>query len=80
MRVIFNCARMAYTEGWLIFMIALGSAIFSEAVNWLFVYRTATYKNLRSNIDKATKKCELVLKSLVVLLLICVCLFARMWV
>eukprot|EP00243_Klebsormidium_subtile_P002712 TRINITY_DN15505_c0_g1_i1.p1 TRINITY_DN15505_c0_g1~~TRINITY_DN15505_c0_g1_i1.p1 ORF type:complete len:186 (+),score=39.96 TRINITY_DN15505_c0_g1_i1:220-777(+) len=49
---------MAYTEGWLILLIALGSALFSEAVNWLFVYRTATYKNLRSNIDKATKKLE----------------------
>lgn len=53
---------MAYTEGWLILLIALGSALFSEAVNWLLVYRTATYKNLRSNIDKATKKCELVLQ------------------
>jgi hypothetical protein len=49
---------MAYTEGWLILLIALGSALFSEAVNWLLVYRTATYKNLRSNIDKATKKLE----------------------
>jgi hypothetical protein len=51
---------MAYTDGWLILLIALGSALFSEAVNWLLVYRTATYKNLRSNIDKATKKRELV--------------------
>ncbi|RAL43776.1 hypothetical protein DM860_014277 [Cuscuta australis] len=34
------------------------AAIICEAISWLLIYRTASYKSLKSSIDKASKKLE----------------------
>lgn len=34
------------------------TAVICEAISWLLIYRTSSYKSLRSHIDKAAKKLE----------------------
>ncbi|RAL50005.1 unnamed protein product [Cuscuta campestris] len=38
--------------------ISICTAIICEAISWLLIYRTASYKSLKSSIDKASKKLE----------------------
>eukprot|EP00899_Mesostigma_viride_P007981 jgi/Mesvir1/17184/Mv07605-RA.1 len=47
-----------YTDSLIILGISFLSACFCEAISWLLIYRTAEYKQLRSSIDKNSKKVE----------------------
>lgn len=38
--------------------ISVCTALVCEAISWVLIYRTASYKTLRSSIDKASKKLE----------------------
>lgn len=47
-----------YADSLTVVGISLCTAIVCEAISWLLIYRTTSYKNLRSSIDKAAKKLE----------------------
>eukprot|EP00245_Coleochaete_scutata_P007628 TRINITY_DN23120_c0_g1_i1.p1 TRINITY_DN23120_c0_g1~~TRINITY_DN23120_c0_g1_i1.p1 ORF type:complete len:183 (+),score=39.50 TRINITY_DN23120_c0_g1_i1:90-638(+) len=49
---------MKYGDSLLILAISFGAACFCEALSWLIIYRTPGYKNLRTSIDKTSKKLE----------------------
>ncbi|KAK6941951.1 Integral membrane protein EMC3/TMCO1-like [Dillenia turbinata] len=38
--------------------VSLCSAVICEAISWILIYRTSSYKSLRSSIDKASRKLE----------------------
>lgn len=42
--------------------ISLFTAFFGEGVTYLLVYRTETYKKLKLEIEKQTKKCKFLIK------------------
>jgi len=42
----------------LIVFIALATALFSELLTYLLIYRTDQYKKLTSEVEKSTKKLE----------------------
>lgn len=48
-----------YSDSLTIVSISIGTAFLCEAISWLLIYRTSSYKSLRSSIDKASKKLEL---------------------
>lgn len=51
-------ATARYGDGLLILGISFASAWICEGISWLLIYRTSSYKSLRSTIDRTTKKLE----------------------
>ncbi|KAK3019119.1 hypothetical protein RJ639_045336 [Escallonia herrerae] len=49
---------LKYSDGLTVFGISACTAVVCEAISWLLIYRTASYKSLKSTIDKASKKLE----------------------
>ncbi|XP_035544528.1 calcium load-activated calcium channel-like [Juglans regia] len=47
-----------YSDSLTVVAISFCTAIVCEAISWLLIYRTNSYKSLRSSIDKAAKKLE----------------------
>ncbi|KAG2683282.1 hypothetical protein I3760_10G024800 [Carya illinoinensis] len=47
-----------YYDSLTLVAISLCTAVVCEAISWLLIYRTNSYKSLRSSIDKASKKLE----------------------
>ncbi|KAH7512363.1 hypothetical protein FEM48_Zijuj12G0082800 [Ziziphus jujuba var. spinosa] len=47
-----------YSDSLRVVGISICTAIVCEAISWLLIYRTNSYKSLRSSIDKAAKKLE----------------------
>ncbi|XP_047336490.1 calcium load-activated calcium channel-like [Impatiens glandulifera] len=51
-------SHMKYGDGLTIVGVSICTAIVCESISWLFIYRTGSYNNLKSSIDKASKKLE----------------------
>lgn len=51
-------AAFKYADSLTVVAISVCTAVVCEAISWLLIYRTASYKTLRSSIDKAAKKLE----------------------
>ncbi|KAB1222407.1 Transmembrane and coiled-coil domains protein 1 [Morella rubra] len=51
-------ASFKYADSLTVVAISFCTAIVCEAISWLLIYRTNSYKSLRSTIDKAAKKLE----------------------
>ncbi|GAB4843764.1 hypothetical protein Ancab_013729 [Ancistrocladus abbreviatus] len=49
---------LKYSDSLSVVGISICTAIICEAISWLLIYRTASYKSLRSSIDKSSKKLE----------------------
>ncbi|PKU70946.1 calcium load-activated calcium channel-like [Dendrobium catenatum] len=47
-----------YADSLVVVGISIGTAFLCEGISWILIYRTNTYKSLRSSIDKASKKLE----------------------
>ncbi|CAL9100265.1 unnamed protein product [Musa textilis] len=47
-----------YADSLVVVGISVCTAFLCEAISWLLIYRTSTYKSLRSSIDKASKKLD----------------------
>ncbi|KAL6133817.1 hypothetical protein ACLB2K_066050 [Fragaria x ananassa] len=47
-----------YSDGLTVVGISICTAVICEAISWVLIYRTNSYKSLRSSIDKAAKKLE----------------------
>ncbi|KAL4578265.1 hypothetical protein LXL04_014385 [Taraxacum kok-saghyz] len=47
-----------YSDGLTVVGISFCTAVVCEAISWLLIYRTTSYKSLKSSIDKASKKLE----------------------
>ncbi|XP_020576235.1 calcium load-activated calcium channel-like [Phalaenopsis equestris] len=47
-----------YADSLVVVGISIGTAFLCEGISWILIYRTSTYKSLRSSIDKASKKLE----------------------
>lgn len=47
-----------YGDSLTILGISIATAFLCETISWLLIYRTSTYKSLRSSIDKASKKLD----------------------
>ncbi|XP_017608161.1 uncharacterized protein LOC108454267 [Gossypium arboreum] len=48
-----------YSDSLTVVAISFCTAIVCEAISWLLIYRTNSYKSLKSSIDKAAKKLEI---------------------
>ena len=55
---LFNFSSYKYSDSLTVVGISFCTAIVCEAISWLLIYRTNSYKSLRSSIDKAAKKLE----------------------
>lgn len=51
-------AGFKYSDSLTVVGISLCTALVCEAISWLLIYRTSSYKSLKSTIDKASKKLE----------------------
>ncbi|CAN0879145.1 Calcium load-activated calcium channel [Linum grandiflorum] len=51
-------ASFKYGDSLTVVGISLCTAIVCEAISWILIYRTSSYKSLKSSIDKASKKLE----------------------
>ncbi|PSS36288.1 Calcium load-activated calcium channel like [Actinidia chinensis var. chinensis] len=51
-------ANLKYSDGLTVVGISVCTAIVCEAISWVLIYRTTSYKSLKSSIDKASKKLE----------------------
>ncbi|KAL0334245.1 UNVERIFIED_CONTAM: Calcium load-activated calcium channel [Sesamum angustifolium] len=49
---------LKYSDSLTVVGISICTAVVCEAISWLLIYRTASYKSLKSSIDKASKKLE----------------------
>ncbi|XP_074562700.1 uncharacterized protein LOC141819256 [Curcuma longa] len=47
-----------YGDGLAVVGISIGTAFICELISWVLIYRTSSYKSLRSSIDKASKKLD----------------------
>ncbi|XP_050382471.1 uncharacterized protein LOC126799332 [Argentina anserina] len=47
-----------YSDSLTVVGISICTAVICEAISWVLIYRTNSYKSLRSSIDKAAKKLE----------------------
>jgi hypothetical protein len=45
------------SDSLLIIFISLFTALLSEGLSWLLIYRTDKYKRLQSEVEKQSKKC-----------------------
>lgn len=50
--------NLKYSDSLAVVGISFCTAIVCEAISWILIYRTNSYKNLRNSIDKAAKKLE----------------------
>ncbi|KAL1814220.1 hypothetical protein DCAR_0626640 [Daucus carota subsp. sativus] len=50
--------QFKYSDSLTVVGISICTAIVCEAISWLLIYRTSSYKSLKSTIDKASKKLE----------------------
>ena len=46
------------SDSFLIIFISFFTALLSEGLSWLLIYRTEKYKNLKSEVEKQSKKCK----------------------
>ncbi|GAV63980.1 DUF106 domain-containing protein [Cephalotus follicularis] len=51
-------SSLKYGDSLSLIGISFCTAVICEAISWLLIYRTNSYKSLKSSIDKATKKLE----------------------
>ncbi|MCE3050292.1 hypothetical protein HAX54_046846 [Datura stramonium] len=51
-------SNIKYSDSLTLVGISIGTAIVCEAISYLLIYRTTSYKSLKSTIDKASKKLE----------------------
>ncbi|XP_052172011.1 uncharacterized protein LOC127787955 [Diospyros lotus] len=51
-------SNLRYSDSLTVVGISVCTAVVCEAISWLLIYRTASYKSLKSSIDKASKKLE----------------------
>uniref|UniRef100_A0A5B7B4Y7 Calcium load-activated calcium channel n=1 Tax=Davidia involucrata TaxID=16924 RepID=A0A5B7B4Y7_DAVIN len=51
-------SNFKYSDSLTVVGISVCTAVFCEAISWLLIYRTTSYKSLKSSIDKASKKLE----------------------
>ncbi|KAB2608069.1 transmembrane and coiled-coil domain-containing protein 1 [Pyrus ussuriensis x Pyrus communis] len=49
---------LKYSDSLTVVGISFCTAVICEAISWVLIYRTNSYKSLRSSIDKAAKKLE----------------------
>lgn len=49
---------LKYSDSLTVVLISLLTALLCEAISWLLIYRTTSYKSLKTSIDKASKKLE----------------------
>lgn len=49
---------LLYGDSLIILAISFASAMICETVSWILIYRTDSYKSLRSTIDRASRKLE----------------------
>ncbi|GFY80736.1 transmembrane/coiled-coil protein [Actinidia rufa] len=54
----FFFANLKYSDGLTVVGISVCTALVCEAISWVLIYRTTSYKSLKSSIDKASKKLE----------------------
>ncbi|XP_065857462.1 uncharacterized protein [Euphorbia lathyris] len=47
-----------YSDSLTVVGISVCTAVVCEAISWILIYRTSSYKSLKSSIDKASKKLE----------------------
>ncbi|XP_057496433.1 uncharacterized protein LOC130781290 [Actinidia eriantha] len=50
--------NLKYSDGLTVVGISVCTALVCEAISWVLIYRTTSYKSLKSSIDKASKKLE----------------------
>ncbi|ONK75042.1 uncharacterized protein A4U43_C03F12720 [Asparagus officinalis] len=53
-----SSSSFRYGDSLTILVISICTAALCELISWLLIYRTSTYKSLRSSIDKASKKLD----------------------
>ncbi|KAF6150236.1 hypothetical protein GIB67_000110 [Kingdonia uniflora] len=51
-------SSLKYSDSLTVVGISFCTAFLCEGISWLLIYRTSSYKSLRSSIDKASKKLE----------------------
>ncbi|GJZ69166.1 calcium load-activated calcium channel-like protein [Tanacetum coccineum] len=51
-------ASSKYSDGLTIVLISFFTALICEAISYILIYRTTSYKSLKSSIDRASKKLE----------------------
>ena len=51
-------SSLKYSDSLTVVGISFCTAFICEAISWVLIYRTNSYKSLRSSIDKAAKKLE----------------------
>lgn len=51
-------SHLKYSDSLTVVAISIFTAVICEAISWLLIYRTSSYKSLKSSIDKASKKLE----------------------
>ncbi|XP_019154162.1 PREDICTED: calcium load-activated calcium channel-like [Ipomoea nil] len=51
-------SHLRYSDSLTVVGISICTAVICEAISWLLIYRTNSYKSLKSTIDKASKKLE----------------------
>ncbi|KAL5727666.1 hypothetical protein ACHQM5_000835 [Ranunculus cassubicifolius] len=54
----FSLPSPKYSDSLIVVFISICTAFLCEAISWILIYRTSSYKSLRSSIDKASKKLE----------------------
>ncbi|KAL3534125.1 hypothetical protein ACH5RR_002586 [Cinchona calisaya] len=52
-------SNLKYSDSLTVVGISILTAIVCEAISWLLIYSTSSYKSLKSTIDKASKKLEI---------------------
>ncbi|XAR68626.1 hypothetical protein NMG60_11003817 [Bertholletia excelsa] len=50
--------NLKYSDSLTVVGISVCTAVVCEAISWILIYRTTSYKSLKSSIDKASKKLE----------------------
>lgn len=51
-------SHLKYSDSLTVVAISILTAVVCEAISWLLIYRTNSYKSLKSTIDRASKKLE----------------------
>eukprot|EP00270_Netrium_digitus_P021336 TRINITY_DN907_c0_g1_i3.p1 TRINITY_DN907_c0_g1~~TRINITY_DN907_c0_g1_i3.p1 ORF type:complete len:152 (-),score=27.68 TRINITY_DN907_c0_g1_i3:341-796(-) len=49
---------MKYVDGTVILLVSIISALVCEGISWLLIYRTPSYRNLRSSIDRTSRRVD----------------------
>eukprot|EP00270_Netrium_digitus_P021335 TRINITY_DN907_c0_g1_i2.p1 TRINITY_DN907_c0_g1~~TRINITY_DN907_c0_g1_i2.p1 ORF type:complete len:189 (-),score=47.66 TRINITY_DN907_c0_g1_i2:134-700(-) len=49
---------MKYVDGIIILLVSIISALVCEGISWLLIYRTPSYRNLRSSIDRTSRRVD----------------------